>query len=369
MKTMKKLCISMFFTTIMLLLIMNNSNAATQYPELNNKWFYIKNAYTGQYLDVYNGYGQNDTNVQQCKYNGSYAQKWGIVHMENGEYMIWSGCAAEIEGNTTYVEFALDLYNGWADNWTNIQIYTWNTGNFAQRFSFQKTSKDTYIIRTKASGFNSVVTLASNSCDDGVNVCEWEYSNIARNEWILEPVENTPSFGISYATSNYNKKVEAYPQFGAYGNEETNFVSQCLLAGGQVHQDNNWYMRRKNSNYSYINSESNLKNSWDASSSWYQLDGFKNLYYNSARRAVFWKGSMIANDVTLPYEANFRAGDVMQIATLNNGMASYPVKSYYVSAHATKSLFLTTPNVINTSLDYLSQQYSDYAIVFYDFTK
>lgn len=74
-----KICLFLiiFFLTI---LVIFPSYAGTEYTNLNNNWFYIKNAYTGHYLDVDNGFAEPDTNVQQCQYNGSYAQKWYIYH-------------------------------------------------------------------------------------------------------------------------------------------------------------------------------------------------------------------------------------------------------------------------------------------------
>lgn len=89
----KNVTIKYFFVLVVFLLLMtisNTSNAATEYSKINNRWFYIKNEYTGHYLDVDNGIAQGGTNVQQCQYNGSYAQKWYIMHRGNGEYMICS---------------------------------------------------------------------------------------------------------------------------------------------------------------------------------------------------------------------------------------------------------------------------------------
>ena len=40
--------------TLMFLFYRDYNYATVEYSELNGKWFYIKNAYTGEYLDVYN---------------------------------------------------------------------------------------------------------------------------------------------------------------------------------------------------------------------------------------------------------------------------------------------------------------------------
>lgn len=193
----KKIILCYFLIFLFIICLSNKSNAAQEFSELNGKWFYIKNAYTGQYLDVYNGYAQNDTNVQQCKYNSSYAQKWYFHHLGNGEYMIFSHAGATTlpDGNTQ-VRYVLDVLNGFSNNGTNIQIYTAIDGNYAQKFSLTKTANSTYIIWTKASNYNSVVSLSNNVCSDGVNIHQWEYSNHSHDQWILEPIENTTSMGV-----------------------------------------------------------------------------------------------------------------------------------------------------------------------------
>ena len=59
----KKIIFSYFLALFFKLILFTESDAATEYSELNGKCFYIKKAYTGHYLDVDNGIGQNDINV------------------------------------------------------------------------------------------------------------------------------------------------------------------------------------------------------------------------------------------------------------------------------------------------------------------
>lgn len=61
---------------------------------------------------MYNGYANAGTNVQQCKYNGSYAQKWYFYHIGNGEYFIASDTGSTNDGEYTYFNFVLDVVNG-----------------------------------------------------------------------------------------------------------------------------------------------------------------------------------------------------------------------------------------------------------------
>lgn len=381
MKRIKKLSITTIFFVFMLLLVVNKSNAATQYSELNDKWFYIKNAYTGHYLDVDNGFGQNDINVQQCQYNGSYAQRWYIHHIGNGEYMIFTEAGSTTSNGTTTVKYALDIYNGWAGNGTNIQIYEGTMGNFAQAFSFEKTKNSTYIIRTKASNYNSVVSLSNNVCSDGVNIHEWEYSNHSHDQWILEPVYQQYTMGISYAEANYDSHLDAYPEFRSPYYDCTNFVSQCLLAGGQLHQSGDWYIKRKNTNYHEVSNNTQLDNSWSLAdpSPWISADKFRK-YFSSERRVAYYSGADIINKYDEVWKLDIMMGDVIQTADNIFGAPFTATHSAYITGYknvniggVSKPIYSITyhsNNQLNKSLVefILDGDYLEKIIVFYNFT-
>jgi len=70
------------------ILSITKSLAVSERYELSFKWFYIKNAYSGRYLDVNGGIGANGRNVEQHGYHGGYNQKWYLYHAGNGEYWI-----------------------------------------------------------------------------------------------------------------------------------------------------------------------------------------------------------------------------------------------------------------------------------------
>ena len=204
-----KIKLSLFLAIIFMLLFVTKSNAAQEFTELNNRCFYIKNAYTVHYLDVKDGIAQGGTNVQQCQYNGSYAQKWYMVHLGNGEYMICSDVGSTAEGESVRLNYSLDVSNGVNANGT--QIHLWNSvmNGITQTFSFTKTLNNTYIIWTKASNYTKVASLSDNLCSDGINVHQWEYSNHSHDQWIFEPVYKFENMGVAYAKANYNRKVDA----------------------------------------------------------------------------------------------------------------------------------------------------------------
>jgi len=47
----------------------------------NNTEFYIKNANSGQYLDLDHGTDANNANIHQWKYNGQKNQRWKFVRI------------------------------------------------------------------------------------------------------------------------------------------------------------------------------------------------------------------------------------------------------------------------------------------------
>lgn len=308
---------------------------------------------------------------------GSYAQKWYISHLGNGEYMICSDVGSDYDNGTIYLNYALDVDNGTNANGTNIHIWNVVTGGTTQTYSFSKTGNSTYIIYTKASNYTKVVSLADNLCDNGINVHQWEYSNHSHDQWILEPVDYyKPNMGADYAKANYNQKVDAYPELFAYADENTNFVSQCLLAGGW-HQTNDWKMKRKNTTYQTVLSQPQLNESWNASDSWITGMGFYNKFYTSDRRAVLMKGSLVYSDLGRPAEYSYSKGDVVQFASLYNGTVMGPFLNTYITLQGVSSdsdgntyteSYVTYPDHRNMSLSSLANSYSDYYLLFYDFT-
>ncbi len=375
----KNVTIKYFLVLIVFLLLMtisNTSNAATEYSKINNRWFYIKNEFTGHYLDVDNGIAQGGTNVQQCQYNGSYAQKWYIMHRGNGEYMICSDVGSTTDGNTTYVNYALDVDNGTNANGTQIHIWDAVMDGTTQTFSFEKTSNSTYIIKTKCSNYTKAVSLSDNLCDDGINVHQWEYSNHSHDRWILEPVDLYPTMGVDYAKAIYDKKLDAYPNLVGYASPSTNFVSQCLLAGGK-HQNDRWYMKRRNTNYSSVLSLEQLHLSWNSDPSWlYDWDFY---YAYKGNNTHIFSAANITNNPGIPPSYGYEKGDVMQVVSMNNGIMDGCVFNSYITSEGKTvgsdgvtiydALYTTYPGHKNWSIADLAKTYSNFSFIFYDFTR
>lgn len=361
------------------------TSAATQYSEISNKWFYIKNAYTGHYLEVENSVSQAGTNVQQGEFNGTSSQKWYLMHRGNGIYMICSevGSVYDSTTNNITINYALDVDNGTNLNGTNIHIWSAVIDGTTQTYTFNKTIDSTYIIYTNCTNSSKVVSLADNLCYNGINIHQWEYSNHSHDHWILEPVNENVTMGINYAKANYNTRLDAYPDLRSYydnsDRNSTNFVSQCLLAGGQLHQTNDWLMKRKNTTYHSISTTSQLSNSWNTSDEWIDAQVFKNEFYNADTEIYFLTGQQIIDNPGYIWNTDIIQGDVVQMAEYNTFGLGPSIMSYYITGYTTKmingtnystySVSYQSPSKLNYNLLELAQEYPQQYFIFFDFTQ
>lgn len=380
---LKKFTVYFVLAIIILSVLMPKSNAATEYGDLNERWFYIKNSYTGHYMDVYYGVAQGGTNVQQQEYNGSGAQKWYLANRGNGDYMICSEVGATDAGEGKInLNFSLDVDNGINENGTQIHLWNTSVDGVTQTFSFRKLTNNTFSIWTRCSNYTKVASLSDNLCDNGINIHQWEYSNHSHDEWILEPADAYVTMGVQYAKANYSKYLDAYPDLREYTTNSilnsTNFVSQCLLAGGQVHQNDGWYMKRKNTNYHEILNTSQLNNSWSYSNSWINAQAFRNNFNTSDREVYYCKGQDILNNPGIVWNRDIVTGDVVQMADYNSYGIGSSIYTYYITGYGTETvngnsyssynLTYQSPSKLNKNLLELAKLYPNYYFVFYDFT-
>lgn len=367
------------------------SEALTNYPLLNDGWFYIKNAYTGFYLDVKDGIAQGGTNVQQCQWNGSEAQRWYLSHRGNGVYMLYTEVGSTISNNVRYLNYALDVDNGIDANGVNLHIWNASQDGITQTFSFQKTDDSTYMIKTACSNYTKVASLADNICSNGINVHQWEYSNHSHDHWVLEPIDNIPDLGVEYALANCiegsHKRLDLYPDvsnltnfLGSGGGNCTNFVSQCLLAGGALHQNGNWYVYRKNTEYSDCRTTSQLNYSWDLAdpSPWISTKNFAERF--AYEIPMQWcSGQFILDNPGTIFALNIHEGDVIQIASpTNEGKPDAAFHSMYITGftegyidgklYPIYSLTYHSTDRNSVSLFEIANRYKDDIFLFYDFT-
>lgn len=356
---------------ILFICFLTKSELAVNINEINgisNRWFYIKNSYTGKYLDVYNGYANAGTNVQQCKYNGSYAQKWYFYHIGNGEYFIASDTGSTNDGEYTYFNFVLDVVNGINEDGTNIHIWEILQGD-PQKFAVTSTGVGTYVIRTKSSNWEKCLSLASDFCSDGVNVEQRTYNGDVDQEWILEPVNRWNSLGVRYAEECYNKRTACYPNCSDIGGDCANFVSQCLLAAGK-HINSDWYMDKKNNVYQTpAAGTTQLDASWDYTYAWINADEFRKYWKENAVRTYACSGKKALEDMFGVYAQDYVAGDVIQYGDSFLGLETSTEHTMYITGYKTQIVDGTlypsytvtyhSSDTLNKPLTELYQKYSN----------
>ncbi len=142
--------------------------------------YYIKNKFSGKYLDVANGSNADGTNIQQWSYNGYDSQKFKLVSDGNGYYSILTGASGYASG--------LDVNSGSTADNANIEQWAYWGGDM-QKFEIVEVSSGVFAIKTKCSGNKSGLDVYAWSTEDGGNVCQWNYWGGDCQLWYLEKVE------------------------------------------------------------------------------------------------------------------------------------------------------------------------------------
>lgn len=142
--------------------------------------FYIRNKFSGKYLDVADGSSADHANIQQWAYNGFASQKYKIVSNGDGYYYILTGAS-------NYTK-ALDVAMGSAADGTNVVQYSLNKGT-NQLFKLSKQSDGTYAVLSKASSCKSGLDVYDWSRDSGGNINQWNFWGGDCQKWILAAVK------------------------------------------------------------------------------------------------------------------------------------------------------------------------------------
>lgn len=329
--------------------------------EIMNNTFYIKNAFSGQYLDVYDGNANNGTNVIQYPYKGGINQQWYINYNGDGTFTLYSKL-----GNN----YVLDINGGSNSDLANVQIWT-NNNSDAQKFKIFYTSTSTYAIMAKSSNYEKAVVTHGYGCAKGDNVNQYTYSGHWNELWILEPVSKNINMGVKYARDNYNSYVYSYPNLTNFGGDCTNFVSQCMLASG-MHLDNtSWATYRKNRNYTEISNLNQLNDSWALTdpSPWISAKQFKEYWVPKSSNVYRAKGSDILANPSIVWNIPISKGCVIQKANNFLGIMGDTTHSMYITGYSNNTYLLTyhTRNILDRNLLDFCRQEPDAYYLFYEF--
>ena len=294
--------------------------------------FYLKNANSGQYLDLDHGIDKNNTNILQWKYNSGKNQQWKFVKVGT----VQDGYVYKIVSVNSSSDRVIDVSKGGSANGQNIALYQYK-GSSNQQFALIKTARGAYRILSKCSNYKSALTVKEKSCSQGANVIQYQYNGSHNDEWYLEPVRKSVNFGISYANANaMNYNTFTYPNCTHLNGDCANFVSQCMASSG-IHYKGNWYIYRKNNNYSSPANIPQLDNSWQLSSPspWISAKYFGKFWAPKVQIYTV-SGKDLANGIKLP--DHFGAGDVVQYGEIPK---NYDQISDFIAIH---TMYITAYN-------------------------
>lgn len=161
--------------------ISSNNNTAQQRFELTyvgNCYYKITSEKSGKSLDVDDASIESGANVQQFDWNGTSAQLWKFIKLDDGTYYIKSKL-----GNV------LDVWDAGTADGTNVDVFSMN-GTKAQKWNLEQTDVQnvedgTYVIRAQDRAF-SVLNV------DGSNVEISSFDNI-----------NNQKFEVEYEANGY----------------------------------------------------------------------------------------------------------------------------------------------------------------------
>lgn len=202
---------------------------------------------TKKVIDIKDRSTSNGNNVQLYDANASVAQIFYVRHVGNGYYAI------VMAGNQSK---ALDIHGGTGYSGANVEIYDYHGGD-NQLWQFVPTGKTgEYYIVSKSGGYYLDVSGAATSNGTNIQVYSGNQTNAQRwrlkenyvvskaVSYALEYTDNSGSMAGTYNKERYNRYtssdnilIDLLNPYNGY--DCTNFLSQCLYAGGLI-ETNGW---------------------------------------------------------------------------------------------------------------------------------
>lgn len=252
-------------------------------------------------------------NVVQHRFNGGKNQQWRFVGYGDGRYKIYSAVNPDR---------VLCVNPGTGANNNNIEV--WEDGNTTNKiWKLSAAGGPRYVFLSQCSNCTGGLAVQSASNNNAANVIQYKIGSQHNDKWYLEPV-SLRNRQLSYqyikhwSGNNIALRCPTYPNCSNIGGDCTNFVSQCILAGGgdKCHFNENWWIYKKTDTYPKPSSNSELDASWELAdpSAWVSAPQFqkywsKQVYYKA------YTGQQILNNPSLVYDERFYVGDAVQIVT------------------------------------------------------
>ncbi len=144
-----------------------------------------------------------------------------------------------------------------------------------------------------------------------------------------------PLAARDYAYQWYNSfNTASYPNLEANWGDCTNFVSQCLKAGGYTFRDN-WYVYKKNNVYPRPENSTQLDYSWTLAqpkSPWISLDEFCGYWYPRVRKYQWSKQTYQTRHDEI-YSMDIGIGDVVILCSGVSGVMTFGKHAMIITAY------------------------------------
>ena len=166
--------------------------------------YYIREKYSGNYLDVRNGVAENGTAVQLAMFNGGAAQKWKVIDCQNGYFVFEPQNAAGKR---------LDLSGNSNTDGAAIQIYSVNNTD-AQKWKLHPCADGGYQISCRGTGDKRGLTNGPKNIGVGQAVQSYTLAEGNVNQsWYFEPADEGTVSEVPKDGSVYHIRVRHSGQY------------------------------------------------------------------------------------------------------------------------------------------------------------
>ena len=304
--------------------------------------YYLRNVNSGRYLDVPNGNNTDGTDLIQYTLKGGTNQQFKLVYdASTKDYSLSPMCAPNS---------AVEITNRSADNGAIVQIWAKPSSGVmnSQRFDIVY-SGGSYRLLSYASKYASAVVVEGASKNDSAPIIQYTNNGTTNGFWYLEPANKTiktnaslsansgydrnaaATYALTYAR-NYNTDYKYFTDSKGDGVDCTNFVSQCLLAGGMPEIPKNPVViisdKEDDTNWFYLNVLGDrdwVSRSFSSATHFYEHWGQTNM--RAFQTIEYASGSEALKDIDFLLRY-LKKGDVIQLRTAGTATVRHSMIVY-----------------------------------------
>lgn len=345
------------------------------------KCYYIKNQFSGQYL-TYKANDDSDSNIDTLIVQDHFSsisskntdvkqQKWILKKgNKNDEYYITSAANTKaITINNPDSNYGINSYLSLNDINSSLNSQTFKIKISGDGITYRiiaQTGVDYLGVRNKTNGGLIPYTPILIRISNNAALTDFQGTDC----WYFEPCdEYSKANAVTYATLNYdNYSPIAYPYLdnGDNFSDCTNFASQCLNFAG-ITMNSDWYCKRLLNAYSQPQTSEEYDAAWECSDAWIKAVSFKDYFSSHSEEVISVKYKDLKNNPAYLQSEGCEPGDVVifekdnkakhvGIITSNSTNSSLGITfgaSYHTASRLNKNLFDTAEGLGLDNNDYI----------------